>query len=235
MRMKPEHLTRLCSLMDAPHLSLRSQFILVRRIVRNIHAERQLTRAHFAAEVKKAEAGLPFTQNTVTKIKETQDRARKSIKARLSDIGTWLYQNDQALTARYGFDGICDLLEVNPVHRAEVIEYAEDMGRAVSAIAFVSGYEESASQQSGRRPADSKEGPLFFVFLEMMMKAMSENRASMPDPFAPGAPLHGLPTYHKQPDGTLARKSASLVVHSPDGSSRVVERKLEKARDGALE
>jgi hypothetical protein len=204
-------------------------------MVRNIHAERQLTRAHFAAEVKKAEAGLPFTQRSVTKIKEAQDKARKSIKSRLIDIGIWLYQNDEALTARYGFNGICDLLEVNPVHRAEVIEYAEDMGRAVSAIAFISGYEESASQQSGKRPADSKEGPLFFVFLEMMMKAMIENRAAMPDPFAPGGPFHGIPSYHKQPDGTLARKSASLVVHSPDGSSRVVERKVEKAKHGALD
>lgn len=61
------------------------------------------------------------------------------------------------------------------------------------------------------------------------MKAMAENRAAMPNPFAPGGPLHGMPTYHLQPDGTLARKSASLTVHSSDGSSRVVERKVEKS------
>ncbi|WP_341520746.1 hypothetical protein AABC73_20700 [Pseudomonas sp. G.S.17] len=230
MRMKPEHVFSLGLLIERPHLSLRSHLILVRRMARHLNTERALTRAFFRAEVKQAKAGLPFTKLKLAKIEEVQDRARQSFKAGLIDIGTWLYRNDEELTALYGFDGICDLLEVNPVHRAEVIKYADDMGRAISAIAFVSGYEESASQQSGKRQPDSKEGPLFFVFLEMMMKAMVENRASMPDPFAPGGPFHGIPTYHQQPDGTLARKGPSLVLHNSDGTSRVVERKLEKSK-----
>ncbi|WP_395599584.1 hypothetical protein AB4P95_20270 [Pseudomonas sp. A1437] len=228
MQMKPEHSLRLNQLLDLPHLTMRSQLILARRLARNAHTERNLTRAFFREEVAKAKAGLPFTKDRLAKVKAVRDEARESYRAGLMEIGSWLYENDAALTKQYGFDGICDLLEVNPVHRADVVKYADDMGRAISAIAFVSGLEESASQQSGRRPADSKEGPLFFVFLEMMMKAMVENRAAMPDPFAPGGPFHGVPSYHLQPDGTMARKSASLVVHSPDGTSRVIERKVEK-------
>ncbi|WP_224795744.1 hypothetical protein [Pseudomonas fluorescens] len=188
------------------------------------------TRAYFAAEIKKAEGGLPFTRRQLTTIKAAQKAASKSHKETLLNIGTWLYQNDEMLTARYGFDGICDVLEVNPVHRAEVIEYAEDMRRAISAIAFVSGFEDSASKQSGRHPEDWKDGPLFDVFMQMMRKAMVENRSTMPDPFAPGGPFHGMPTYYQQPDGTMARKSVSLLVHSPDGSSRVFERIVEKAK-----
>lgn len=229
MKMKPEHAKRLNQLLGMPHLTLRSQLILTRRLARDADAQRNLTRAFFREEMAKAKAGLPFTKDRLAKVEAVQKEARESFRAGLVEIGAWLYENDAALTARYGFDGICDLLEVNPVHRPDAIKYADDLGRAISAIAFVSGYEESASHHSRRRPADSKEGPLFQVFLEMMMKAMSENRAAMPDPFAPGGPFHGMPTYHRQPDGTLARKSASLTVHSPDGSSRVVERKVEKS------
>lgn len=227
MRMKSEHARQMLELLALPHLSLRSQLILMRRYARHLNTERSLTRAFFRDELKKAEAGLPFTKRQVKAIKEVQSKASDSYKTVAVGLGTWLYQNDKGLTSKYGFDGICDVLEVNRVHRAEALEYAEDRGRAISAIAFISGVEDSASSQSGRRPADSKDGPLFHVFLTMMMKAMVENRAAMPDPFAPGGPFHGMPTYYAQPDGTMARKSASLVVHSPDGSSRVVERKIE--------
>lgn len=229
MRMKPEHASRLNELLLLSHLSPRSTLILVRRIARCINAERELNRTFFNGEERKAKAGLPFTKRQLTAIKKLRQEALRGYKASLYNLGSWIYQNDELLTSMYGFDGICDVLEVNLVHRAEVIECTEDMGRAISAVAFVSGLEDSASKQSGRHPEDWKDGPLFQVFMAMMMKAMVENRAAMPDPFAPGAPLHGLPTYHPQADGTMARKSASLVVHSPDGSSRVVERKVEKS------
>ena len=85
-------------------------------------------------------------------------------------VGQWLFENDALLTTMYGLDGICELLEVNPVHRAEVVQYAGDMDRAIFAVAFESGLEESASSQSGRRPADWKDGPLYQAFLEMRKK-----------------------------------------------------------------
>ena len=83
-----------------------------------------------------------------------------------SDVGQWLLENDALLTSMYGFEGICELLEVNPAHRPEVIQCAGDMDRAIFAVAFESGLEESTSRQSGRHPADWKDGPLYQVLWE---------------------------------------------------------------------
>ena len=74
----------------------------------------------------------------------------------------------------YGFEGICELLEVNPVHRAEVVQYASDVDRAIFAVAFESGLEESASRQSGRHPADWKDGQLYQAFWEMRAQVCAE-------------------------------------------------------------
>jgi len=161
MQMKPEHVFRLGLLIERPHLGLRSQLILLRRMARHLNTELELTSSYFKAEVRKAKAELPFTKRRLAKIKEAQGKSLKALKSGLSDIGAWLYLNDEALTARYSFEGICDLLEVNPVHRAEVIKYAKDMTRAIAAVAFDSGLEESAIRQSGSHPADWKDGPLY--------------------------------------------------------------------------
>ena len=167
MQMKPEHVCRLSLLIERPHLSPRSQLILVRRMARHLNSERELSSSYFKAEVRKAKAELPFTKRRLAKIKEVQGKSLKAFKSGLSDIGAWLYLNDAALTARYGFEAICDLLEVNPVHRAEVIRYAKDMTRAIAAAAFDSGLEESASSQSGRYTADWKDGPLYQAIWEV--------------------------------------------------------------------
>ena len=89
-------------------------------------------------------------------------------------VGQWLLENDALLTTMYGFEGICELLEVNPVHRPEVIQCAGDVDRAIFAVAFESGLEESASRQSGRHPADWKDGPLYQVFWEMRAQICAE-------------------------------------------------------------
>lgn len=41
--------------------------------------------------------------------------------------------------------------------------------------------------------------------------------------FEPSGILHGVPTYYRQPDGTMKRKAPSLVLHDAAGS-RVIER-----------
>jgi len=170
MQMKPEHVCRLSLLIERPHLSLRSQLILVRRMARHLNTERELTSSYFKAEVRKAEAELPFTKRRLAKIKGAQGKSLEAFESGLIDIGAWLYKNDEALTAHYGFEGICDLLEVNPVHRAEVIKYAKDMTRAIAAAAFDSGLEDSANGQSGRQTADWKEGPLYQAIWEAGIK-----------------------------------------------------------------
>lgn len=99
MRMKPEHVFLLCQLMKQPHLTMRSQLILVRRFARHLNTERELTRAYFKTEVKKAKAAMPFTRRQLAKVEELQSKARKSFKSALLDIGTWVHNNDELLKA----------------------------------------------------------------------------------------------------------------------------------------
>ena len=139
-------------------------------MARHLNTERELSSSYFKAEIRKAKAELPFTKRRLAKIKEVQGKSLKAFKSGLSDIGAWLYLNDEALTARYGFEGICDLLEVNPAHREEVIKYAKDMTKAIAAIAFDLGLEESASRQSGSQTADWKDGPLYQAIWEVKIR-----------------------------------------------------------------
>ena len=164
MRMKPEHAERLKQLLTLTDLSPRSSLILARRVARYICNERAMS--HGCAEIGKAETSLPFTRGQLAKIKQIQKEAAQLHRKTLLDIGTWLCQNEELLTEQYGFDGLCDVLEVNPVHRTEVIKHAEDMRRGISAIAFISALEDSASVQSGRQPAECKDGPLYQALRE---------------------------------------------------------------------
>ena len=77
------------------------------------------------------------------------------------------------MTAQYGFAGLCDVLEVNGVHRTEVIEGAKDVRRGISAIAFICALEDSASVQSGRHPAECKDGPLYQALWETVKQVHS--------------------------------------------------------------
>lgn len=228
MQVKLKFKERLGDLLVRPDLSPRSRLIIVRRIARICHSQWNETREYFRELIQEAERGLPFTANTLKKIDALRSEARAQHKATSYQIGQWIYENDALLTKLYGFDGICEVLEVNPVYRPEVLEYAEDRERAIAAVAFVAGLEESASRQSGRQRPDYKDGPLFNVFMDMMMKAMKENRASMPDPTAPGGPLYGLSSYTRQADGSMVMNTPAMTVHSAAGS-KVVDSKPRRA------
>lgn len=229
MQVKLKYKERLGNLLVMPHLSPRSRLIIVRRIARICHSQWTETRAYFRELIKETELGLPFTTGKLKKIDAMRSEARSQHKATSYQIGQWIYENDALLTQLYGFEGICEVLEVNPVHRPEVLEYAEDRERSIAAVAFIAGLEESASRQSGRHRPDYKDGPLFNVFMDMMMKAMKENRASMPDPTALGGPLYGLPSYTMQADGLMVMNTPALTVHSATGS-RVVDSKPRRER-----
>lgn len=229
MQMKPEHAAHLCDLLTLPHLSPRSRLIVVRRIARESHAQWEEVLIFFDRELEEARGGYPFTAKKFECIKALQRQARERHEKTTYHIGEWLYENDTLLTAKYGFDGICDVLEVNPAHRHEALEHADNKDRAISAVAFVGGLEESASRQSGRRRPDFKGGPLFDVFLKMMMRLMKDKPECMPDPTAPGGPLYGVPTYSQQPDGSMVMNTPAVTVHSAAGS-KVVKSKPGRAR-----
>ena len=164
MRMKPEHAIRLLQLLHLTALSPRSRLIVARRVARYICTERLLSGG--CTGIGKTNTSLPFTKGQLAKINQIQNEASQLQRKMLLDIGTWLCQNEEILTEQYGFHGICDVLEVNPVHRAEVSEWAKDTKHGISAIAFISALEDSASVQSGRRPVEWKDGPLYQALRE---------------------------------------------------------------------
>ena len=176
MRMKPEHAEQLQTLVSVPHLSPRSRLLVLRRLARESHARWEAVQAFFDSEIKVAKAGFPSTAKALKKIRGLYKQTQGEHQQIAYEVGQWLLENDTLLTSRYGFGGICELLEVNPVHRTEVVQYAGDMDRAIFAVAFESGMEESASRQSGRHPADWKDGPLYQAFWEMRAQICAEAR-----------------------------------------------------------
>ena len=143
MRMKSEHADRLQEVLRLSDLTLRSRLILTRRYIRHLNTE------------------CARAEGKGGSIKPSQTIPAKRRHIALLEFGSWLDQNDKLLTELYGFDGICDLLGVNSVHRIIVVACAGSVDRAISAVALMAGYEESASRQSGRHPADWKDGPLY--------------------------------------------------------------------------
>lgn len=176
MRMKPEHAEQLQTLVAVPHLSPRSRLLVLRRLARESHTRWEAVQAFLDGEIKGAKAGFPSAAKALKKIRGLRHQAQDEHQQIACVIGRWLFENDALLTTMYGFEGICELLEVNPVHRAEVVQYAGDMDRAIFAVAFESGLEESASRQAGRHPADWKEGPLYQALSEMRTKLCEGTR-----------------------------------------------------------
>ncbi len=227
MRMKPEFSRRLFDLANRGNVDPLISLIIARRAARHLCAEREHDHDYFASAIKTAGAGLPFTAGKVAELKAEQETRRTGRRKNFLAIADWLLRVEDYLTIVYGVETILDVLAVNPVHRAGAAEYAAKARSTLSGIVFVSGLEDSASARSGRNTADHKDGPLFNAYMRQFEQVMIDNPGAMPDPTAPGGPLYGVPTYYQQPDGSMARKSASLTVHDADGSSRVVERKVE--------
>jgi hypothetical protein len=135
--------------------------------------------------------------------------------------GQFLREHHRAIEDELGWDGLCDVLCVNPVHRAEAYEH----DKGLFGLTWIGGHFEDSATVYENVLAGS--GPITKAVSSALLDWMMKNSDKLPDPMAPGGPLYGLPTYYQQPDGSMARKSAALTVHHPDGSSRVVDRKIE--------
>ncbi|HEX8596733.1 MAG TPA: hypothetical protein VF682_26140 [Pseudomonas sp.] len=222
MLMKNEHfevlVTKVCQ-----ELSPRTRLIVMRRILREVMAQDDREKTILRMSIRAMKRRLPFTQPRLTELEGLLKDCRDANRDVLKDYGQLLRDYHHTLEASMTFDELCDVMCVNRVHRAEVAA----VEKGLFAITWIGGQYEDSSTHYGNDGLTGA-GPVTKAIGAAMHDFMMRNMDKMPDPFAPGGPFHGIPTYHHQPDGTLARKSASLTVHSPDGSSRVVERKLEK-------
>ncbi|UBM27149.1 hypothetical protein K8374_09420 [Pseudomonas sp. p1(2021b)] len=229
MLMKPEHVRRLTELANRGNVEPLISLIIARRAARHLCAEREHDRAYYAKHIKAAKAGLPFTTSKVKALEVEKEARRASRRKNFIAIADWLHRADDYLTIAHGMEAILDVLAVNSVHRDEAAECACKARSTLSGIAFVAGLEDSASTRSGRNQPDFKDGPLFNAYMRQFEQILLDNPDLLPDPFAPGGPFYGVPTYHPQPDGSMARQSAPLVVHDTQGS-RIVTRKIEVSK-----
>lgn len=182
------------------------------RTMRGVGAQhRQLLLAH-----------LPFTKRELEELDEQRRQCRDGHRKLLACLGGAIRASADAIDEALGFDGICDALSVNPVHRAQVSADATSIG-LFAGIALIQGLEDSAHHLAGRKERDCTDAPLFNAYRAAVMDFLRRRPDAMPDPFAPGGPLHGVPTYAPTADGKMARKPPALSVHSSNGT-KVVNR-----------
>lgn len=227
--MKPEHVRRLTELANRGNVEPLISLIIARRAARHLCAEREHDHAYYAVHIKAAKAGLPFTASKVKALETEREARRKGRRKNFLAIADWLLRADDYLTIVHGMDDVLDVLQVNPVHRAEAAKYACKSTTTLSGVAFVAGLEDSASTRSGRNQPDFKDGPLFNAYMRQFEQMMLDNPSAMPDPCSPGGPLYGTPTYTQMQDGTMTRNAPTVTVHDADGS-RVVKGKPKAAK-----
>ncbi|MDV7210117.1 hypothetical protein [Azotobacter beijerinckii] len=132
-------------------------------------------------------AFLPFTATRVAELERQADEHMASelgiLRQALTGLGHTLLHDSERLDESMGFEGLCDLLNINPIHR----DKARQAGHTtVRKLAFVEGLEDSAD----RHDPDWKDGPLFSACHAAMMEFIKETpKHLLPDPFAPGAPF----------------------------------------------
>ncbi len=186
--MNLHHVRNLADLATKPDASARTQLIATRMICRlyaaeldTINTERRALRR----EASKAKRFLPFTAAAVATLEQQADSyaegRRESLRAALLGFGRVLMLDTDNLTSTIGFDGLCDLLSINPVHREQA---RRDGGETLRGLVFIASAEDSATQQGD---AWAGGGPLYracqlatFEFIRSCPKHL------LPDPFAPG-------------------------------------------------
>ncbi|CDF86368.1 conserved hypothetical protein [Pseudomonas knackmussii B13] len=228
MLMKHDHFLHLTRIWSRPGLTLRTQLLIARRVARQFDQFDKVEGVVYSRASRSLKNGLPFTKGKLDKLEHDYRTLRKMRKAGRLAIGEWLMPAGAEIEAELGVDGICDVLAINPVHRAEAAEAKPS--QAVDFLVFVAGLEDSATHFSARRPSPWKEGPLFHCVLELMMKFTKENPGALGDPFAPDGPLYGASKTLVRNDGTIETQRAALTLHSRDGTARVIERKPEVSR-----
>lgn len=224
MLMKPEHVRRLTELANRGNVEPLISLIIARRAARHLCAEREHDHEYYAEHIKTAKQGLPFTASKVKELDAQQSARRSNRRKNFLAIADWLIRVDDYLTIVHGMDIVLDVLGVNPVHRAEASDYAAKARTTLSGVAFVAGLEDSASTRSGRNQPDFKDGPLFNAYMLQFEQMMLDNPGAMPDPFEPGGPFYGVPTYTQQPDGAMLMSTPVVTVHTAGGSKVVASK-----------
>ncbi|WP_313227686.1 hypothetical protein [Stutzerimonas chloritidismutans] len=221
--MKSEHFDRLVDLSCREGLPLRTYLVMMRRALRHVIAEDDRERQEQSRDIRAFKRNLPWSQSALDKYTEACRALQQHNRKLIVMYGRYLRDSHLALEQEIGWEGLCDVLCVNPVHRVE----AAEPEKSLLGITWIGGqFEDSATHYGGNATG---KGPITRAIGAAVTDWVISNMDKLPDPFAPDSPFYGVPTYHQQPDGSMARQSAPLVVHDADGS-RVVTRAIEVSK-----
>lgn len=182
---------KLASIARKPNLPPRALFIVTQRCVRISLRHLELIREErriFRREAGKLKAYLPFTAGQIDTLMEKsrthRDKEMKSIKQSLVGFGYCLIKDPDQTFQTIGFDGICDLLSINPVHRLDALMSDE---QSLAGFIYVGRLENSAGPKSEEW---GRGGPLFEAcFIAMMDWIRTAPEEDLPDLFGPKSPF----------------------------------------------
>lgn len=106
-----------------PYATPRTRLIAIRRLCRLLSQEREALYDELLAlrrQANKLRAFLPLTADRVADLEwqvAVLGDDLDDIELRLANIGRVLMDDSKRMTKAIGFDGLCDLLNVNPAHR----------------------------------------------------------------------------------------------------------------------
>ncbi|TBW08304.1 hypothetical protein E0E50_15200 [Azotobacter chroococcum subsp. isscasi] len=124
--MKETHactLATLATLACSPMATPRARLIAIRRLCRLLSQEREALYDELLAlrrQANKLRTFLPFTAERLDDLKWQEavlGDDLDGIELRLANIGRVLMGSSKRMTKAIGFDGLCDLLNINPAHR----------------------------------------------------------------------------------------------------------------------
>ena len=205
-------------------------FLRIRRSARVNHQQLDRLR-RLIGKAKRGRDGLganPFNLHRVAALDAAiveMSATRDWVRETQQEIGRSLLDLAPAVDGITTLDERLELLNCNPADRADLYKLNDpDLGM-VHLIAVYC-VEDSAEH----RDDEWNDRPLHAAVNAEMHRVMfntPEGRVAsdklFDGLFAPGGLFEGVPTYYRQPDGTMLRKAPSLTVHDATGS-RVVER-----------
>ncbi|NHN76835.1 hypothetical protein HA520_05975 [Azotobacter chroococcum] len=160
--MKETHACTLATIACSPTATPRARLIAIRRLCRLLSQEREALYDELLAlrrQANKLRAFLPFTADRVADLEwqvAVVGDDLDDIELRLANIGRVLMIDGKRMTKAIGFDGLCDLLNINPAHRA----VARRAGHSTIAKLANACLEDSAD----RHDEAWKDRPLFNAF-----------------------------------------------------------------------
>ncbi|VVO22942.1 hypothetical protein [Pseudomonas fluorescens] len=194
LKMTVEIARKIADISAKPGVSNRTQFILVLHAVRNLVRHRKEIRHERNVFRREAAILEACTPSAAPQIEELKSKARShraeefdGNKQVLIGMGNMLLHDREGSYDSLGFDAVCDLIGVNPVHRAGID--LRGGSRGLAELIYVSRMENS----SGPNPDGWGEGgPLYEAcFAATCHWIRTAPKEDLPDLFGPGSPFYG--------------------------------------------